>query len=267
MTAKMTKTRLSSQKSKTQDTIGPRQSAPESGLDQEYAADERLQAELDAVREELKGAIKALPSPLQEFIGSQVWDTAVLPRAIIALTTGFPPPGTDPAPFRRISLAAALELLHVALTVHELLVLPHRQNDRRQLDRSLTGGTILAGDFCFSRAAELAVRTESPQVVSVFAEAVKQMSEARLRRLFRGDDEPFLPDEILLRSAAIAGSILADLPIRQCQANADLSAALGRQMGRDGHHFSGQVALEETPLAGFQKARWLAALAWLEAAH
>ena len=66
-----------------------------------------------------------------------------------------------------------LEMLFVAHSIHGLLLTAVREG----MDKSVMGSTILAGDYCFSHSAVLATGTESPQVVAIFAQALKTVSE------------------------------------------------------------------------------------------
>ena len=110
---------------------------------------------------------------------------------------------------QRIYLGAALEVLYVALGVHTHLL----GNDvaRSPLGRSLLGSTILAGDYCFSRAADLAVRTQSPVVVEIFAQALKRVSEGHLRQLFQPERERFDENADLLHAGVVAAGALIGL--------------------------------------------------------
>ena len=60
-----------------------------------------------------------------------------------------------------------METLRLALGVHTQLLLAESP---AAIDRSLLGSTVLAGDFCFSRAAGLAAKTGSPVIVDLFAD-------------------------------------------------------------------------------------------------
>lgn len=115
---------------------------------------------------------------------------------------------------KRIGLATAIELLKVALDIHRLLLL---QQGDGSIDRMLVGGTVLAGDFCFSRAAVLAAKTKNPQVVTIFSELLKSVSEASLRQTFAdgaGDEDE---QTLFFTGAAEAGSELARLPEEERQ--------------------------------------------------
>ena len=80
--------------------------------------------------------------------------------------------GADPE--RNVSLAAAVEMLHTATLVHDDLI------DGSLLRRGMPtlnarwspAATVLAGDFLFARAADLAASTGSIRVMSLFARAL-----------------------------------------------------------------------------------------------
>ena len=74
----------------------------------------------------------------------------------------------------------------------------------------LLGGTILAGDFCFSQAANLAIKTENPVVVDLFSQALKVTSEGNLRHLFDDHLPPFSDNLALCRAGAEAGMVLLE---------------------------------------------------------
>ena len=96
-------------------------------------------------------------------------------------------------------------MLYIAQRVHHLLL----QQQTEAMDKSLMGSIILAGDFCFSRAADLAVRTENPDIVQVFSDALKRLSENNLRTLFDQDTQQMQRDGELLVSGIEAALLLA----------------------------------------------------------
>ena len=170
-----------------------------------------LCAEQELVAELLNEALAELPEGLSQFVRSAVEEEQRL--AGIVLASAAPENDTDEAVSRRAALAAALELLQVALKIHRLLLTPAQPDT---IDNSLMGGTILAGDYCFSRAAVLAARTNNPQVVNVFADLLKEVSQAYLRHVI--DDRNTPADvitaeerEALFRKGALAGVLLAGL--------------------------------------------------------
>jgi octaprenyl-diphosphate synthase len=121
-------------------------------------------------------------------------------------------------------------MLHLALNVHRLLInATQRQqqtSNQISLDHSFIGSTILAGDYCFSRAAQMAAQTEHPQVVATFALALQSVSEGLLRQQFPQTHQPDPQNDTnhdanydemrqLLQSGANAAALLVDLPANQ----------------------------------------------------
>ena len=93
--------------------------------------------------------------------------------------------GADPE--RNVSLAAAVEMLHTATLVHDDLI------DGSLLRRGMPtlnarwspAATVLAGDFLFARAADLAASTGSIRVMSLFARALMTIVNGEVvQRLF-----------------------------------------------------------------------------------
>jgi octaprenyl-diphosphate synthase len=188
-------------------------------MSQTPAAMPAFEAELQTVADMLVAASDDLGSPLGDLVRAQVKHAQPLVRGALVLTVAGE---TDAPEVRepRILLAAALEMLYVALNVHRLLV-NAAANDRPgsddPLDRSFVGSTILAGDYCFSRAAQMAARTDHPRVVAIFAQALQNVSEGLLRSQFAaGQRDTYRSDfdetRELLRSGAQAASALIDLP-------------------------------------------------------
>ena len=85
-----------------------------------------------------------------------------------------------------ISLAAAVEMLHTATLVHDDVIdgsLLRRGSPT--LNATWTpGATILVGDYLFSRAADLAARTDNVRVMQIFARTLMTISTGELRQLF-----------------------------------------------------------------------------------
>jgi hypothetical protein len=117
---------------------------------------------------------------------------------------------------KRILLAAALEMLHVALNVHRLLVKAalnnHKNGSDDPLNRAFIGSTILAGDYCFSRAAQMAAQTDHPRVVATFSLALQTVSEELLREQFNPEHGVYDERPQLLEAGAQAAARLIDLP-------------------------------------------------------
>ncbi len=220
-----------------------------------------LQQELAWAEQELSAALEALYSPFSQLAQSQLRRSYPLLRAAIVLTAGVGDPDSQPLKAQRVHLAAALEMLQLALSIHTRLLTPTGM--RQDIDQSVMGSTILAGDFCFSRAAGLAVQTHSPAVVDIFAQALQRMSEGRLRILF-SPDQSFDEDDELFRSGILGAMALTG-------GNQDLQAALlriGQQLALAGHdHARASFALLDSDLAlctRHQAARWQALAVWLK---
>ncbi len=156
-----------------------------------------FEAEIQETQSALLAATSDLISPLGELVRAQIKRANPPLRGAVVLAVAgakldkLQADAGDASRRKRILLAAALEMLYVALNVHRLLVnaAVTEQNDDAPLDRSFVGSTILAGDYCFSRAAQMAAQTDHPQVVAIFALALQTVSEGLLREQFsRGND-------------------------------------------------------------------------------
>ncbi|MCY3897728.1 MAG: hypothetical protein OXF86_04100 [Caldilineaceae bacterium] len=187
-----------------------------------------LQAELKLVAAKLEETIADLPQGLAHFVRSEMGEDRVLAGVVLASAAPARESAEDES--RRVALAAALELLQIALNIHRLLLKPGQTGS---IDSFLLGGTILAGDYCFSRAAVLAAQTSHPMVVTVFAELLQEVSQANLRRVISKDSSDhdshsFDEREALFRSGASAGALLAGLSEPEEKAVVAHAECLGR---------------------------------------
>jgi octaprenyl-diphosphate synthase len=226
-----------------------------------------LEAELRAVHAALTAAAGELDAPLGELVRAQLRRATPALRAALVLAVGFDPSGDATQRPRRVLLAAALEMLYIALHVHRLLVAASSQGSRgNELELSLIGSTILAGDYCFSRAASMAAQTNSPQIVTIFAQALQTVSEGQLRHLFDTAAEPFDENSTLLASGVEAALELAGL----LPAERSTYAHAARELA----HRLGQLPTGSSPLASLlgplvptRRARWQALGHWFSAQH
>jgi len=104
-------------------------------------------------------------------------------RPIVTLLTG-EMLGADQQ--RLITLAAAIELLHTATLVHDDLIdgsLLRRGTPTINAQWS-PAATVLAGDFIFARAAELAAETDSVAVMRLFAQTLATIVDGETSQLF-----------------------------------------------------------------------------------
>lgn len=140
-------------------------------------------AELVAVAQELQGVLADLYPPLADLVRSQLQRAQPLLRAALVLAVGVGDPDHALLRQQRLLLAAAQEMLFIALNIHKLLLTPQpTQPDEQQ--KTIMGGIILTGDYCFSRAAILAAQTDHVQVVELFSKALQVISEGILRTFF-----------------------------------------------------------------------------------
>lgn len=218
-----------------------------------------LLAELNLVAAELEEAVADLPDGLAQFVRSELADEQLL--AAVVLASAAPKNDTDENEFRRVALASALELLQIALNIHRLLLKPEQT---APIDSFLLGGTILAGDYCFSRAAVMAARTNHPKVVTVFAELLQELSQANLRRVIvdkspNPDSVVYNERESLFHSGASAGVLLAGLSEEDQESVVTYAAHLGRRRPQDGTGALGAQAPENLDkMPAPQRERWQA---------
>ena len=139
---------------------------------------------------------------------------------------------------RATALAAAVEMLHTATLVHDDLVdssLLRRGHPTLNAQWS-PAATVLAGDFLFARAAELASQAESVSVMSAFARTLMIIVNGELTQMFTGRGQAsregyfqriYGKTASLFEVAAFAPALLAEAPPDQVEA----MRAYGRQAG------------------------------------
>jgi octaprenyl-diphosphate synthase len=147
------------------------------------------------------------------------------PRAIIVLGTSRLG-STDQ--HSRVALAAAIEMLHLAVDVHDAIPRGELVIDERM--RMWLGASILVGDYCFSQASMLAAETGNPAVVSAFSNALSKVSEQRVVTLLERPQHPHTDDAILYASAAEAAALLVGLPRPIRYALSEAAAAFGEML-------------------------------------
>ncbi len=199
------------------------------------AARQQFETELNQVEQRISDEIAELFAPFSQMVTAQLRHSRPLLRAGVVLATGVGDPDDATLREQRINLAAALEMLHLAINVHILL---GGAISGDSPNPSLLGSTILAGDYCFSRSAGLAVRTGDQQVVELFSNALKRVSEGHLRRLFDATGEPYNEDRELFRAGAEAATLLARWP----------ESARSQVMGRVEALADGQARTGDAPV-------------------
>lgn len=221
-----------------------------------------FQDELTQIEEHLQAVADDLQTPFRQLVAERIAQGGPPARAAVVLATGIASVDTPKVRDQRIYLGAALELLYVALGIHTQLL--GSDLVRNQQGRSLLGSTILAGDYCFSRSADLAVRTQSPVVVEIFAQALKRVSEGHLRQLFQREREPFDENADLLYAGVVAAGTLISLGPAAQNAAVELATMV---TGFLRHPSIASVVAPETQLGALQprqQARWRELLAWLQ---
>lgn len=157
-----------------------------------------LASERKTVQEILKQSMGQLYMPFDRIAQAQIEKAAPHDCAMVVLATCLGEDESAGASDRlreqRIYLGAALEMLQIALTIHRFLLrqeTPHRGEQIAQEDqednvhqRSVTGSVILTGDYCFTQSAILAAKTDNVQVVEIFSQTLKRVSETILSQLF-----------------------------------------------------------------------------------
>ncbi len=97
---------------------------------------------------------------------------------------------------KMISLAAAIELLHTATLVHDDLI------DGALLRRGIPtlnakwtpGATVLTGDFIFACAAKLAAKTDSVELMHLFAETLATIVTGEITQMFPREVDGHIDD-------------------------------------------------------------------------
>jgi hypothetical protein len=198
-----------------------------------------LTTELQAVHQELQQALADLYAPLADLARAQMQHIQPLTRAALVLAVGTGDPDHTRLREQRLSLATAQEMLFIALSIHKML-LTSQPNQQDEQQKTIIGGIILTGDYCFSRSAILAAQTDHVPVVEIFSEALKTISEGLLRNFFadraalsgQAQTEPIaLYDERtdLFVSGVQAAAVLAALPEEATADLVDLAYLLANQ--------------------------------------
>ncbi|GIV67598.1 polyprenyl synthetase family protein [Caldilinea sp.] len=230
-------------------------------MDKTNVALQELEAELKEVEQTLHEALTELFPPFSQMVAQELRRTYPLQRGALVLAAGMPAQDDEAARRRRIDLAAALEMLHLAINVHIRLGEADRGGAAYS---SVLGSTILAGDYCFSRAAALAVRTGERVVVEIFSDVLKRISEGHLRQLLEGGDASFDEDRELFIAGADAAIHLAQNapPVRTMALHlAGLLAT--HEASEQAAPFWNHAQKELQPLlTPTQSARWKAFLDW-----
>lgn len=253
-----------------------------------------IKDELLEVQSLLNEVAKVLHFPLNNLVHTQIERAEPFVRATVVLATACKDDVADSAPSellrsQRIYLASALEMLYIALNVHKSLLnfpvgdlstngvmvrtekRPNAEQEVEhaelaQTDKLVMGSTILAGDYCFSRAAAMATKTGDPLIVDTFSGALKRVSEEHLRSIF--DSSAFAPneDETLL----LAGIRTSSQLIQASEPAEATLTSLCRQLvqtlssqDNNGDPLLNTLGTKPSMLSEIQIARWRELVQWL----
>lgn len=250
-----------------------------------------INTELQAVHQALIDVAEALYFPLNNLVHEEIRKAEPFTRAAVVLATACNDDSHAILRDQRINLAAALEMLYIALNIHKLLLSSttpnHSVNGKaeheqishsieesiimeeptvEQSDKVVMGSTILAGDYCFSRSAALATKTGNPEVVNIFSEALKNVSEEHLRSIFNESSLFKQEDETLVLAGVQAATTLIDAP-------SETTIFLKRISSRLIKHLSltdtrpdlllDELATHKQVLSDSQLIRWREIISWL----
>lgn len=218
----------------------------------------QLDLDLQQVHARLHQSLQKLDGPLGELVRAQVQHIQPFARAATVLTTVYSTgyltaAQTDThAQNRRkhaLALAAALEMLYLALSIHKRLIQaapaqfnpdantdspqsdtrrnpgisPPETSPSNRVDKTFLGSTILAGDYCFSRASQLAAETENPRVIAHFAQTLQSVSEDLLRQEFQSSAAALPPANTEVRILIVSAAESA-LTLQQAHTQAHTQA-------------------------------------------
>lgn len=122
---------------------------------------------------------------------------------------------------RLIPAAAAVELLHTATLVHDDMI--DRAPTRRgvpTVNHTLSDRvSVLVGDYLFAKSADLAAKTESLEVMDIFAGVLMTIADGQLQEMFSSATPELLREDYYRRIACKTASLF--------QASTTIGATLG----------------------------------------
>lgn len=136
-------------------------------------------------------------------------------------------------------LAVIIEFIHTATLLHDDVVDESTLRRGRETANSVWGNdaSVLTGDFLYSRAFQLMVELDSPEVMKILADATNRIAEGEVMQLMHAHD-PNLSEsdylEVVDRKTASLfaagcrlGALIAGRTPAECQAMADFGRHLG----------------------------------------
>jgi octaprenyl-diphosphate synthase len=140
---------------------------------------------------------------------------------------------------RAIQISAAIELLHTATLLHDDVVDLSTLRRGKPSANALWGNrrAVLSGDFFYARASSMIVEDGNSDILWIFANAIRRMSEGELLQLERSYDLEITEavyysviehkSAVLLATATESGAILADVTRAERRKLADFGRELG----------------------------------------
>lgn len=211
---------------------------------------EPFEQEMTALHGKLIEAVAPLTAPLHQLVRVHIDQAAPYVRGAVVLAAAVNEVDNETLKRQRIHLAAALEMLFVAHNIHKLLLTPHADD----MDKSVMGSTILAGDYCFSHSAMLAAGSDSPKVVEIFAQALKRVSEGNLRYLF-GESSYSDENRELFIAGVEAATVLAGLSAAHKESIISFANDLSRAIALSAKP-SARALPGTDQLPSYQRNRW-----------
>ena len=115
---------------------------------------------------------------------------------------------------------------------------------------------FLAGDYCFSQAAGMAAQTENPAIVTIFAQALKTLSEGHLGQLFDSSITTFDETMELLQAGIHATVRLVCVSAQEEQYINVLSQQFAAQYTGQTSATPPQSSQAQVSLSPLRQARW-----------
>lgn len=140
---------------------------------------------------------------------------------------------------QHINLAAIIEFIHTATLLHDDVVDASllRRGHETANQRWGNEASVLVGDFVYSRAFQMMVKTDSMEVMQILAEATNTIAEGEVQQLINRQDPDTSQENYLkvirhktaklFEAASQLGAVIANRPGKEINA----MAAYGRHLG------------------------------------
>jgi geranylgeranyl pyrophosphate synthase len=169
---------------------------------------------LEPIRPDLEQAMRLLYGTLAQIgepLGSELREAmsggkCIRPALVILVGRLF---SAEAAPFHK--LAAAVEVLHTATLIHDDLVDGAAlRRGRETLHTSWSAGvTVLVGDALLAQTAALVAELDRPQILGVFADALRAMSAGEIEQLLTAGKARHSREDYYRRIEAKTASLCA----------------------------------------------------------